>query len=156
MENVIGDLYQRTASPYLSQVGGKSENRFTLIQTFDRRADRTKGITEANGQSAPKAQLEYSEQRVSMQDHVKNYVTMRLDRENGRQKIITSYARFMGDGKNLRKLHPLRNVAHIVIVALQRSIQLKILKILLLEIASSTSAITQNWTLSYFMYLNNI
>ena len=115
MENVLGNLYQRTASPYLTQFGGKSENQFTLIQTFDRRADKTKGSTEANRQSALKAPLVYSGQRVSMKDHVKNYATMWLDRENGRQKIITSYARFMGHGKKLRELHPPRNVTHIVV-----------------------------------------
>ena len=91
------------------------DRHFTLIQTFDRRADLTKGCTEITRASVPVSPLEYSGIQVDEKELIKSYKTRWLDRDFGRQKIITSYVRSCQQLEFLRAKNLPHNFTHIII-----------------------------------------
>ena len=89
-------MIEETVIPFAHKYANKSTH-FTFIQTFDRRADQTKGCTEATRTSMLTSPLEYSGVQVDQNELIKSYATRWLDRDNGRQKIITAYVRACQD-----------------------------------------------------------
>ena len=107
-------VFDQTVLPVIRKFANKTRH-FTLIQTFDRLADPTKGCTEATRATVPISPLQYSGFQISDSERIKAYSTCWLDRDNGRQKIITSYVHACKDAAFLSsKLLP-RNFSHFVI-----------------------------------------
>ena len=65
--------------------------------------------------SAPVSPLEYSGIQVDENEQIKAYKTSWLDRDNGRQKIITSYVRACQDLPFLDKKRLPHNFSHVII-----------------------------------------
>ena len=107
-------IIDKTVIPIANRYANKDKH-FTLIQTFDRRADQTKGSTEMTRASAPVSPLEYSGIQVDENEQIKAYKTSWLDRDNGRQKIITSYVRACQDLPFLDKKRLPHNFSHVII-----------------------------------------
>ena len=107
-------MIKKTVLPIASVYGNKNKH-FTLIQTFDRRADQTKGCTEATRACNPISPLEYSDVQIDSNELIKSYKTRWLDRDYGRQKIITAYVRFCQKSDFLKSLNLPHNFTHVVI-----------------------------------------
>ena len=113
-KEMASTIIDKTVIPIARRYANR-DRHFTLIQTFDRRADQTKGCTEVTRASAPLSPLEYSGIQVDEHEQIKAFKTRWLDRDNGRRKIITSYVRSCQNlaflnGKNLPK-----NFTHVII-----------------------------------------
>ncbi len=74
-------VFDQTVLPVIRKFANKTRH-FTLIQTFDRRADQTKGCTEATRATVPISPLQYSGFRISDSERIKAYSTCWLDRDN--------------------------------------------------------------------------
>ena len=107
-------MLDKTVIPNVRKYGNKDQH-FTLIQTFVRRADQTKGCTESTRASVSVSPLEYSGIQIDEREQIKAFKTCWLDRDNGRQKIITSYIRSCQDISFLKSQQLPYNFTHIVI-----------------------------------------
>ena len=113
-KEMINRIIQQTVLPILRKYANK-ERHFTFIQTFDHRADQTKGCTEATRASVPISSLEYTGVHVDENEQIKSYNTRWLDRDNGRQKVITSYVKSCQDISFLRSKDFPNNFTHVII-----------------------------------------
>ncbi len=64
-------IVDQTVLPILWEYAGK-ERHFTFIQTFDRRADLTKGCTEATRASVPISPLQYTGVHFDQNEQIKS------------------------------------------------------------------------------------
>ena len=113
-KEMTSKIFDKTVLP-IAQKYANADRTFTLIQTFDRRADQTKGSTEVTRASAPVSPLEYSGYRVDENELIKSFSTKWLDRDNGRQKIITTYTRMCQNREFLMSKKLPSNFQHVVI-----------------------------------------
>ncbi len=107
-------ILERTVIPVAQRFANKN-HIFTLIQTFDRRADDTKGSTEITRSSVPVSPLEYRGMQINPNELIKSFNSKWLDQDNGRQKIITAYARLCQDLSFIASRQMPVNFNHIII-----------------------------------------
>ena len=88
---------------------------FTLIQTFDHRADQRKRCTEVTGASIPGSLLQYNGIQIDQLEQVKCYKTKWLEGDFGHLKIITQYALFCKTLEYLKAIDLAHNFTHLVI-----------------------------------------
>ena len=82
------------------------EKVFTIVTVFDRRADRTKELTESQrGESPPTAVNYNAKMEINYDEMMVNYASQWRDREFGRRKIITAYSGFFKDKTNVESLN---------------------------------------------------
>ena len=71
---------------------GTTGQTLTVVDVFDRRADRTKGATERSRGDAPPTALDFTANvEVDLSEIITNYSSQWKDREYGRKKIRTAY-----------------------------------------------------------------
>ena len=113
-KEMTSKIFDKTVLP-IAKKYANTNRAFTLIQTFDRRADKTKGSTEVTRASAPVSPLEYSGYRADANYLFKSFNTKWLDRDNGLQKIITTYTRMCQNQEFLMSKKLPSNFRHVVI-----------------------------------------